>query len=106
MRQPLITIFFCSYFSPFGKYFPICGKASRAPVLQYKTGTPPGSGTNPLKKVAVRPRSQQLKDKPILLYLVDQQPIRLNMALPYVLIVPRVYKRVIPVYFRQRNLSA
>lgn len=106
MRQPLITIFFLFIFFPFDKYFPIWGKASRAPILQCKTGAPPGSGTNPLKKVAVRPRSQQLKDKPFLLYLVDQQPIRLNMALPYVLIVPRVYKRVVPVYFRQRNLSA
>ena len=50
MRQPLITIFFCSYFSPFGKYFPIWGKASRAPVLQCKTGSPPGQWYESTKK--------------------------------------------------------
>lgn len=81
-------------------------RKTRAPVLQCKTGAPSVSSPNSLKKVAVRPRSQQLKDKPILLYLVDQQPIRFDMALPYVLIVTRVYKGVVPVYFRQRSLAA
>lgn len=81
-------------------------RKTRAPVLQCKAGAPSASSLNPLKKVAVRPHSQQLKDKPVLLYLVDQQPIRFDMALLYVLIVPRVYKGVVPVYFRQRNLAA
>ena len=81
-------------------------RRNRAPVLQCKTGAPSVSSSNSLKKVAVRPRSQQLKDKPVLLYLVDQQPIRFDMALPYVLIVTRVYKGVVPVYFRQLNLAA
>ena len=58
-------------FSLSDKYFPVLGKASRAPVLQCKTGAPSCSSPNPLKKVAVRSCSQQLKDKSILLYLVD-----------------------------------
>lgn len=81
-------------------------RENKAPVLPCKTGAPSGSSLNPLKKVAVRPSSQQLKDKPVLLYLVDQQPIGLDMAFPYVFIVPRVYKGVVPVHFRQRNLAA
>lgn len=67
------------------KYFPILGKASRAPALHCRTDALSGSSPNPLKKIAVRPRSQQLEDKPALLYLVDQQPIRLDKGIRFTL---------------------
>lgn len=54
----------------------------------------------------MRPCPNQLQNKSISYNLVNQQPVRLDMALPHPLILSRIDKRMIPISLRQRLFIA
>ncbi len=58
----------------------------------------------PSKQVAVVSCPYQLQTKNVLVHLVDQQPVRLNMALAHILVVPGVGQLMVPILLRQRFL--
>ena len=43
-----------------------------------------------LKQIAVAAGSDKFENKDVFLYLVNKEPIRLDMAFPHILIIPRI----------------
>lgn len=58
------------------------------------------------KQIAVGTGSNQLQNQGVPNHLVDEQPVRLDVALAHILIVSGIRKRVIPIGLRQRLLAA